>query len=91
MSNPGAVVAVARLTVLVGTDFFHGFVVGLRIALDGDLGGHAADGVDAAAMGGLDGKQGIGVHAVGRHGDQGAIRHGELRMMAELFDDACKM
>ena len=39
----------------------------LRVVLDGDLRGHAAHGVDAAAVAGLDQQQAVRAHARLRH------------------------
>lgn len=42
VGNPGAVVAGAHFTQLVGAHALHGLVVGGEVVLDGDLSGHAS-------------------------------------------------
>ena len=69
MGDPGAVVAVAGLADLVGPHLLQRLFVGLRVVLDRDLRGHAADGVDAAAVAGLDRQQRVGAHEVRGHRD----------------------
>ena len=61
MGDPGAVVAVAGLALLVGAHLGEGGLVGARVALDRDLRRHAAHGEGAAAVAGLDQQQRIGV------------------------------
>lgn len=39
---------------LIGVYTLHSFLVRLLVVLDGDLGGHASHGVDAALVAGLD-------------------------------------
>ncbi len=74
MGHPGAVVPVGGFTGLVRPDLVQRFAVFLRVVLDGDLCGHSADGISPAAVAGLDGQQGISMHAVTGHGDLGAVR-----------------
>ena len=85
--DPGAVVAVGDLAELVGADLRDGAVVGLGIVLDGDEGAHAADGVDAAAMAGLDGELRVAAHEVGGHGDLGAVGEEDGFVAGELLDE----
>ena len=54
MGDPGAVMAVAGLALLVGAHLGEGRLVGLRIVLDRNLRRHAAHGEGAAPMAGLD-------------------------------------
>ena len=54
MGDPGAVVAVARLALLVGAHLGEGGVVGVRVALDRNLRRHPAHREGAAAVAGLD-------------------------------------
>ena len=54
MRDPGAVVAVAGLALLVGAHLGEGGLVGRRIVLDRDLRRHAAHRERAAAVAGLD-------------------------------------
>ena len=61
MGDPGAVVAVAGLALLVGADLGERRLVGFGVALDRDLRRHAAHGEGAAAVAGLDEQQRIGV------------------------------
>ena len=88
VGDPGAVVAGADLAQLVGADIVHGHVVGLLVVLDGDLGGHAAHGVDAALVAGLDEQLDVGVHEGHRHGDARAVGQDEVGVLAELLDGA---
>lgn len=88
VSNPRAVVAGSNLAQLVGADVLHGLVVGLLVVLDGDLGGHAAHGVDAALVAGLDEQLDVGVHKGDGHCDGGSVRQDKVCVVAELLDGA---
>ena len=59
MSDPGSVVPVFGFTTFISANLFKGFLVGLRVVFDRNLRGHAAHGMDAAAMAGLDQELGI--------------------------------
>lgn len=85
--DPGAVVARADLAELVGAHVLHGFLVGLLVVLDGDLGRHAAHGVHAAAVAGLDEELDVGVHEGHGHGDGAAVGEDEVGVLAEALDD----
>ena len=61
MGDPGAVMAVARLALLVGAHLGEGRLVRGLVALDRDLRRHAAHGEGAAAVAGLDEQERIGV------------------------------
>ena len=54
MRHPGAVVPGLHFAQLVLPDLFERLLIGLRIVLDRNLRGHAAHGVNAAAVAGLD-------------------------------------
>ncbi len=60
MRDPGAVVAVGGLALLVGAHLGEGGLVGGRVVLHRDLRRHAAHGEGAAAVAGLDQQQRIG-------------------------------
>ena len=66
MGHPGAVVAVGHLPLLVGADAGEGGLVGGRIVLHGDVGGHAADGRGAALVAGPDRQQAVGLQEMRR-------------------------
>ncbi len=74
MGHPGAVMAVIGLADLILPDLLNRRLIGFRIVFSGDLRGHAADGMNPPAMAGMNGQQGIGMHAVPGHGDLGPIR-----------------
>ena len=76
MRDPGAVVAVGGFALLVGADAGDGALVGFGVGLDGDERGHAAHGVDVAAMAGLDAELGVAAHEVRGHGDLARGRGG---------------
>lgn len=78
----------ARLAQLVGPHAVHGAVIGVLVVLDGDLGGHAAHGVDAALVAGLDEELDVGVHEGDGHGDGAAVGQDEVGVVAELLDGA---
>ena len=61
MGNPGAVVAGLDLAELVQADLLHRRVVGLGVALDRDLGRHAAHRRDTATVAGLDEQADVGI------------------------------
>jgi hypothetical protein len=88
VGDPCAIVACARLAELVRAYFGHGGVVGLLVVLDGDLGGHAAHGVDAALVAGLDEQLDVGVHEGRGHGDGVAVGEDEVGVLAEALDGA---
>ena len=88
VSDPGTVVAGADFAELIGADVLHGLVVGGLVVLDGDLGRHAAHGVDAALVAGLDEELDVGVHEGDGHGDGGAVGEDKVGVVAELLDDA---
>ena len=88
VSDPGAVVAGTDLAQLVGADVLHGLVVGGLVVLDGDLGSHAAHGVDAALVAGLDEELDVGIHEGDGHGDGRAVGEDKVGVVAELLDDA---
>ena len=77
MGDPGAVVAVARLALLVGAHLGEGRLVGARVALDRDLRRHAAHGEGAAAVAGLDQLQRIGVEERLTHRHHRPVRREE--------------
>ena len=60
VGDPGAVVAVAGLALLVGAHLRERLLVGRRVVLDRDLGRHAADRVRVARVAGLDRQQRVG-------------------------------
>src|SRR6266566_9399862 len=88
MSHPGAIMTIGGLAPLVGAYTLQRLFVGLGIVLDGDLGRHAADGVDVTAMAGFDREQGIGTQEVRGHGHLSAVGTDEFRYLAELLDSA---
>ncbi len=87
MRDPGAVVAVGGFALLVGADLRERSLVRFGIRLDGDEGGHAAHGVDAAAMAGLDAELGIAAHEVRGHGDLRTVGEEDGGVGGELFDE----
>src|SRR5258707_8694393 len=88
MSHPGAIMTIGGLAPLVGAYTLQRLFVGLGIVLDGDLGRHAADGVDVTAMAGFDREQGIGTQEVRGYGQLSAVGIDEFRYLAELLDSA---
>jgi hypothetical protein len=86
--DPCAVVAGARFAEFVGAHFSHGGVVGLLVVLDGDLGCHAAHGVDAALVACFDEQLDVGVHEGGCHGYGVAVGEDEGGVLAEALDGA---
>ncbi len=85
--DPGAVVAVGRLALLVGPDPREGGLVGGGVALDRDLGRHTAHGEGAAAVAGLDQLQRIGAQEGLGHGHHGPVGRQELGPAAEPLDE----
>ena len=88
MRHPGAVVAVAGLALLVGAHLCERLLVQRLVALDGDEGGHAAHGVRAAPMAGLDAEQRIRAHEGRRHRHLRAVGQDEVGVVAALLDGA---
>ena len=88
MRHPGAVVAGFDLAQLVGADLVQRLLIGHRIVLDGHLRGHAAHGVNLAAMAGLDQQLRIRLQEMPVHGHFAAIGQHEAGMVAEFLDEA---
>ncbi len=88
MRDPGAVVAVAGLALLVLAHLFQRRLVRGRVVLDGNLRGHAAHGVRAALVADADARQGVGAHERHGHGHLAAVGHQELGLLAQLLDVA---
>src|SRR5262249_24742798 len=88
MSHPGAIMTSGGHASLVGTHELQRFCVGSRIIFDRDLGRHAADSMDVAAMAGFDGEQGVGAQEVCGHGHLSAVGIDEVGYVAELLDSA---
>jgi hypothetical protein len=86
VSDPGAVVAGADLTELVGANLCHGGVIGLLVVLDGDLSGHTTHGVDGSLVAGLDEQLDVCVHEGTRHGDGVSVGQDEVGVLAEALD-----
>ena len=81
MGDPGAVMAIARLALLVGAHLGEGGLVGGGVALDRDLRGHAAHREGAAAVAGLDQQQRIGVEERLAHRHHRAVGRQERRVL----------
>ena len=88
MRDPGAVVAVARLPLLVRLDAGEGGGVGLRVVLDRDLSGHAPHGEGAPAVAGLDQLQGIGAQERLIHSHGRAVGGQAVALRADALDVA---
>ena len=88
MGDPGAIVAIAGLALLVAAHLSCGGFVGFDISLDRDLRCHAAHGVGSAAVAGLYQEPAIGPHQRLGHADITAIRQHHVGPIAELLDDA---
>jgi hypothetical protein len=88
MGHPGAVIAVAGLTLLVGTHAPERLLVRHRIVLDWNLGRHATHGERTTSMAGADQQQRIGAQEMRRHCHLLPIRQHETRVRAELLDEA---
>ena len=84
--DPGAVVPVGHLAELVGAHLGERGLVRLRVVLDRDLRGHAAHGVDVAAVAGLDEELHVRAEEPLVHRDVRAVRHDVLRVGAEPLD-----
>ena len=70
------------------TGFDSWTIVGFGVALDGDLGSHAAHGVDTAPVTGLDQQLDVRPEEVPVHGDGGAVGKRQVLAIAELLDEA---
>ena len=86
MRDPGAVVAVRRLALLVGLHLGERLGVRRFVVLDRNLRRHAAHRVDVAAMARLDQQLRVALHEVRRHRDQRAVGEAEILVAAELLD-----
>ncbi len=88
MGDPGAVVSVPDLALLVGPHLVQGRLVGQLVLFDGDLRGHPAHRVDPAAMAGLHQELRIGPQEMLGHGQLAAVRQHVIGMVAQAFDEA---
>ena len=82
MRHPGAVVPRSHFAQLVLAHFFERLFVGGGIVLDGNLRRHAAHGVNAAAVAGLDQQIHVGLQEMPVHRDLarlGSTKSGRLR------------
>jgi hypothetical protein len=73
---------------LVRIHTLHGFLVGLLVVLDRDLRRHSSHSVHAALVAGLDQQLHVCIHEWHRHGHGASVGKHELRVVAELLDDA---
>jgi hypothetical protein len=74
MCHPGTVEAITGFPRFVGLGAFEGNRRRIRIGAAGHEGGHAADGVRAALVAGLDQQFGVRPHEWHRHGDARPVR-----------------
>jgi hypothetical protein len=86
MRHPGAVVAIARLAVLVRPDLGKRFLVCFRIILHWNLRRHPAHRENIATMTSPDAEQRIRMHEVRRHCDERTVGQNEIRFVPEFFD-----
>ncbi len=86
MRDPGAVVAVGRLALLVDLHLRERLGVRLLVVLDRDLRGHPAHRVDVAAVAGLDQELRVALQEVRGHRDQRAVGEAEVAVAAQLLD-----
>ncbi len=87
VGDPGAIVAGADFAEFILAHAVERALIGFRIVLDGDLRGHAAHGVNAAAVAGLDEELHIALEEVALHGDLRAIGQDETGEVAELLNE----
>src|ERR671912_1679565 len=85
VGDPGPVVAVLRLALLILAHLVVGELSPLGVIAAWDLGRHPPHRVRAALVAGLDGKQRVGAHERDRHGHRVAVRE-EHVLFAELLD-----
>ena len=88
MGHPGAVMALTCLADFILTDFLYGQLICLGVVLDGDLSGHATDGVHPSAMAGLDDQLCVGAHTGPGHGYLSAIGENVFRYVFEALNKA---
>src|ERR671921_649853 len=85
MGDPGPVVAVLRLALLIFSNLVVGELGPFGVVAAWDLGRHTPHRVGAALVAGLDGEQRVSAHERDRHGHRVAVRE-EHVMFAELLD-----
>ena len=88
MRDPGSVVPVPHLAQLVGADLVQRGLVLRLVVLDGDLGGHAPHGMDAAAVAGAHRELRVGPHVRLLHRDLRAIRKHRPGIVLAGLDEA---
>jgi hypothetical protein len=86
VGDPGAIVASADFTKLVGAHRVHGLLVGFVVVLDGDLSSHATHSVHTTTMASLDEELDVGVHEGNSHGNSTAVGQNEVGVVAEALD-----
>ena len=87
MRDPGAVIAVAHLALLVGADLGEGRLVCGRIVLDRNLRRHPAHREGAARMAGLHQQRRIGAQERFAHHHLAAVRKNAVFVFRELLDE----
>ena len=88
MGHPRPIVTGFDLAQFIGANFIHRQLVGGRVVLNRHLRRHAAHGVYAAAVTGLNQQIHVRLQEVPVHGDFGAVGKHEARMIAEFLDKA---
>ena len=88
VSHPGAVVAVGGFPNFVLPHLVQRRVVGSGVIFDGNLGGHAANGVHPPTVAGLDDELRVSGHEGHGHRYLGAVGQAELGVEAQALDVA---
>src|SRR6476646_10155110 len=86
MGHPCAVVAVVCFSLFIGAHLGKSFFVRLRVVFDRNLRGHSAHRESGSPMARLNAEQGVRMHEMRGHGDQGAVGQQEIALVPEPFN-----
>ena len=86
MRHPRAVVAVVCFSLLIGAHFGKSFFVRLWVVFDRNLRGHSAHRESGSPMARLNAEQGVRMHEMRGHGDQGAVGQQKIALVPEPFN-----
>src|SRR4029079_10282072 len=86
MRYPSPVVAVVCFSLFISAHLGKSFFVRLWVVFDRNLRGHSAHRESASAMARLNAEQGVRMHEMRGHGDQGAVGQQEVALVPKSFN-----
>src|SRR5260370_37738484 len=85
MRHPCAVVAVVCFSLLIGAHLGKSFFVRLWVVFDRNLRSHSAHRESGSPMARLNAEQGVRMHEMRGHSDQGAVGQQEITLFPKTF------